>query len=343
MHNVIYTIMSDYFISIIVPVRNEENYISLCLDSLLSTNYNKSKIEILVVDGMSTDNSLQIIQGYTQKYNNVKLLINKKHTFPAAVNIGVRHSKGDVIMIAGAHATYPENHITECATYLYNLKADNIGGVLHTIGQNQDLIGKIIAATLTCPFGVGNSDFRTGTKSIIETDTVFGGFYKKDVFDRIGFFNENLISSSDMDFNVRLKKSGGRIFLIPEISVTYYTRSSFKKYILNNFRNGFWAIYPMRFVDYIPVSIRHFIPLVFFLGLIFGILIATLHPVLTYVYVFTLLLYFAMAIYFSTHYRKNGVLYVILMPMFFFLLHVSYGFGSFIALIKLIYHKYIKT
>jgi len=327
------------FVSIIIPTRNEESFIDNCLKSVLINDYCMDYIEILILDGMSRDHTLEIVNSYISEYPNIKVISNSGKIYPCAINLGVKKSKGDVILILGAHATYKSDYISKCVKYLIELDADNVGGVLKTVGLNTSIIGKAITIVLTSPFGVGNSTFRTGSDKIVEVDTVFGGCYKRNVFDRIGFFNENLISSSDMDFNTRLKKSGGKIYLVPEIIVTYYTRSAFMKFFINNIRNGYWAIYPMRFLDYIPVSLRHFIPLLFMIGVLGGILLSQVSILVFYLFVAVLSIYFVAALLASAKYFKKSIVNVFLLPFLFVVLHLSYGFGSLIALIKVLFSK----
>jgi len=324
-------------VTIIVPCKNEELFIDSCLNSVVKFDYPHSKLELFLVDGLSTDRTIDIANRYVEQYPFMKILTNEKIIFPAAINLALSKSEGDVVVILGAHAEYEPNYISKCVEYLNKLTADNVGGVLNTIGLNHSLISRAITYVLSSSFGVGNSTFRTGSEKIAEVDTVFGGCYRKSVFGRIGNFNENLISTSDMEFNKRLKKSGGKIYLVPEIITTYYTRTSFKKFIMNNFRNGFWAIYPLRFVDDIPVSLRHFIPLFFLLGIIGGVILSYVALVFLYILTATLTLYLLVSFIASLKFIKHGVIYILIIPFLFPLLHLSYGLGSFNALIKLLF------
>ncbi|MCK4344659.1 MAG: glycosyltransferase family 2 protein, partial [Bacteroidales bacterium] len=193
------------------------------------------------------------------------------------------------------------------------------------------------------PFGVGNSTFRTGSDKPIEVDTVFGGCYRRSVFEKIGFLNENLVSSSDIEFNIRLKRAGGKIFLFPDIIATYYTRTSFKKFVKNNFRNGFWAIYPLRFVNYMPVSFRHFIPLFFVLGILGLTFLSIFSSSFLIILLIVMSIYFFLGIFFSLKYVKGNLLNWFLPPVFFFLLHISYGIGSLYAFCAILFSNITKS
>lgn len=270
-------------VSIIIPCRNEEKFIGRCLESIVGQDYPRENLEVLVVDGMSEDGTRDIIEQFkTMKQSQrserlprsfqslamtLKLLDNPKKITPCAFNIGVKESRGDIVMIISAHAAYEKDCISKCIKYLKEYDADNVGGVMITLPRDDTFIGRAIAMVLSHRFGVGNSVFRVGSKKPRWVDTVFGGCYKKEVFEKIGLFNENLINSQDIEFNLRLKKAGGKILLHPDIVSYYYTRSDFKSFCKNNFRNGLWAILPFKFTKIIPVSLRHLVPLIFVLGL----------------------------------------------------------------------------
>ena len=328
--------MSLPTISVIVPCRNEKAFISACLKSLLDNTYPKIKTEILVIDGESNDGTLDILKDLAAKNPVVRVISNPKRIFPAAVNKGISNSTGEYIFIIGAHADYPEDYLSKCIEYSIKYDTDNIGGVLDTIPVEKGFTAEIITSVLSNPFGVGNSKFRTGTTGITETDTVFGGCYKRNVFDRWGLLNENLVSTSDYEFNRRIKKNGARIFLVPSIKATYYTRSSFLPFIRNNFRNGYWAIYPIAFTSHFPVSLRHLVPLFFTAG------IMTLTFLSFYIKEALLLLtgilsvYLIASLYFSFRNNGNNVIQSSCMPLFFLLLHLTYGTGSIAASFRLL-------
>ena len=332
--------MNKPFVSIIIPCRNEEKYISVCLDSLIENDYVKENSEILIIDGMSQDTTLKIIDSYIDRYNFIKVYQNPGKIFPSAVNIGVRASKGELIFIIGAHARYDREYISKCVEYSIKLEADNVGGILLTKSKNESYIGEIITFVLSSRFGVGNSTFRTGSERIMEVDTVFGGCYRRNVFDKIGFFNENLISTSDYEFNKRLKLNGGKIFIVPGIKTTYYTRATFKGFITNNLRNGYWAIYPLMHVNYFPVSIRHYVPFFFLLSLSGLFILSFFFHYLLSLLIGILILYFVLAI--CSSFKASKIKNIAVFPFIFFLLHITYGMGSCYALLKIIILKPFK-
>jgi glycosyltransferase involved in cell wall biosynthesis len=310
------------FVSIIIPCRNEEDFIAKCLDSILKNDYPKEKMEVLVVDGQSRDGTREIVEKFKIQNSEfkIRLLDNPKKITPTALNLGIKNAKGEIIIRMDAHATYEKDYISKCIKHLQNYKADNIGGAIKTIPSEDTLVARAIALSLSHPFGTGGSYFRTGVKEPREVDTVFGGCYRKEVFEKIGIFNENLERSQDIEFNLRLKKAGGKIFLVPEIVSYYYPKSSLKDFFLHSFKDGIWAIYPLKFTK-IPLCPRHYIPLFFVLTLPLSIWF-----------------YLPVTCYFSIKIslKKKNLSYFFVMPIVFASRHFGYGLGSILGLIKLL-------
>jgi len=329
------------FISIIIPCLNEKKFISKCLESILANNYPKNNLEVLVVDGGSEDGTKKIIEQYTKCYSLIRLLDNPKKITPVAFNMGIRSAKGDIIIIMSSHATYEKEYISKCVEYLQEFKADNVGGTMITCPRDNTFIGKAVAISLSHRFGVGNSVFRTGTKEPTWVDTVFGGCYKKEVFEKIGLFNENLVSTQDMEFNLRLKKEGGRVLFVPGIVSYYYTRSDFKSYCKNNFRNGLWAILPFKYSKIMPVSWRHLVPLAFVLSLLGSIALSVFSTIFLWSFFLILGVYFLSSVYFSISLSKkeNDLKFLFIMPLIFGSLHIGYGLGSLLGILKVIISK----
>lgn len=320
----------EAFVSIIIACRNEEKFIAGCLDSVLANDYPKKRLEILVVDGRSEDRTRAIVRKYEQRHRCVRLLDNPKRITPSAFNIGVRHACGEVIMILGSHAVYPRDYVSKCVRYLYEFDADNVGGVLQTRPRKSDAFGQAVTRALSHRFGVGNARFRTGTRAPEWVDTVFGGCYRREVFQRVGLFNEELVFSADMEFNRRLKRTGGRILLVPEIHATYFARQDFKSFLKHNLRNGFWVTYPFKFVRHMPISWRHLVPLAFVGSLLLSTLLAPFVKPLLFAALFILLSYVSANLYVSWRIalaeKRHGLVW--LLPVVFASIHFSYGLAS---------------
>ena len=340
-------------VSVIIPCRNEEKYIGHCLDSILGQDY--SKIEIVVVDGLSEDKTKEILAKYQQQHSFIGVFDNPKKTTPISLNIGIKNSGGEIVVFIGSHASYEKDYLSKCVKYLQDYKADNVGGRLITVPAENTVMAKAIAFVLSSFFGSGNSSFRTiGENKVLPNkerhgssfradlekpkwvDTVFGGCYRKKVFQKIGLFNEDLIRSQDMELNLRLKKSGGKILLAPDIVAYYYPKANFKDFFVHNFNDGIWALYPLKFVK-TPLKIRHYIPLIFVLSLITTGLLTIFLPVFIYLFLFIVCLYLLTTCYFSFKItiKEKDARYLFLMPAVFASRHIGYGLGSIWGLLKL--------
>ncbi len=306
-------------VSIIIPCRNEEKYIAKCLESVISQDYPKEKTEVLVVDGMSEDGTKDIIKSYTEKYPFFQLLENPKKFTPFALNIGLKKARGEIIVRMDAHAGYEKDYILKCVFHLTNSDADNVGGQIKTLPAKDTLEARAIAYSLSSPFGAA-SDFRIGSKEPKEVDTVFGGCFKKEIFQRVGLFNENLRRSQDMEFNLRIKKAGGKILLFPDIIVSYYPQATFENFFKHNLGDGIWSVYPLKFIK-TKFKLRHYIPLIFILTL----------PLSIWFYI-PLSLFFSLKIAI----KENDLRFLFLIPIAFFCRHFGYGLGSIFGLLKII-------
>jgi glycosyltransferase involved in cell wall biosynthesis len=327
-------------VSVIIPCKNEEKWIGKCIESVLKNDYPHELLELFVVDGLSTDKTVEIAKSYQEKFPFVKVLKNEKRIFPAAINLAYENSKGDAIIILGAHAEYSTNYISDNINALYSYQVDNVGGLVEQIWPVKNFAGDAITVVLSSKFGIGGATYRTGTDKPVLVTTVFGGCYRRDVFERIGLFNEKLISSSDMDFNTRLKKIGGKVLLIPNVKVLYhYAETNYQKFIKNNFRNGFSTLNPLKFINYIPVSLHQLIPLLFVTGIIGASILSFFSNYFLWLLIFVLGVYFFVAFYFSFKFINKGIQYFLALPFFFFSLHFSYGLGSLIALISVLSFK----
>jgi glycosyltransferase involved in cell wall biosynthesis len=229
-------------VTVIIPTRNEEQHIGRCLDSVLKNDYPRSRMEILIVDGMSEDRTREIIGEYAQKNDCIKLIDNPHLFTPHALNLGVRNARGEIVVTFGAHTTYSSNYLSTVVRYLKSGEADCVGSVAETRSEGGSLTGEAIATALSCSFGVGNSHMRTGVKTPRFVDTASCPGYRKEIFERIGLFDEELVRNQDDEFNSRLRKSGGKVLLVPDI-VSYYTsRNSIKKLSRMMYQYGYFKV-----------------------------------------------------------------------------------------------------
>lgn len=325
------------FISVVIPCRDECRFIERCLDSLVASNYPKHRFEVLVIDGMSDDGTRAVLDEYARRYAFISVFDNPKRITPAALNIGILRAKGDYVFWVGAHSMCDKQFFTLSVDASEEYGADNIGGVMVTLPQDDSLMARSIVACISHPFGVGNSHFRTRPNEPKWVDTVFGGCYRRQVFQKIGLFNERLRRGQDLEFNRRLSKAGGRTLLVPEVVNYYYARSTFGSFWKHNWTNGVWAILPFLHSPIRPVSARHLVPLVF-VTTILAMAVAALMSstgkwlllMATAPYVLVLLIASAAA---ARAQRDWLLLYT--MPVTFASLHVAYGLGSLMGLLEI--------
>ena len=324
-------------LSVICPIYNEEKYIVPFLDSVLQQDFSHDDMEVLLVDGMSRDRTRQVISQYIAKYPFLRLLDNPERTAPCAMNVGIKEAKGEVIIRLDAHALYPFNYFSTLVTRLYQLNADNIGCVLNTDVLNKTPKTLAIREVLSNRFGVGNSSFRTGVSSACEVDTVPFGCWRHEVFQKYGLYDKRLVRNQDIELNKRIKRGGGHIFIIPEISCTYLARETFKALAKNNYGNGKWNILTVYYTKYFgSLSIRHFIPLAFVLSLLLPVLLMPLNVWIGALSLMSLCAYLTALGGVSLAIWKEKRLNFFYLLMSFLTLHLSYGWGSLIGIFKVI-------
>ncbi len=327
----------SYFLSIISPIRNEEKYIDKCLDSLVNQDYDKKNYEILVVDGMSTDKTREIVKQFKSTYDNIKLFDNPNKTVPYALNIGIKNAIGNVIVRIDGHAVIEKDYLWQCVKYLESTGAECVGGVIESI--NETYIGKAIALAMSSPFGVGNARFRTsGEEGFV--DCLAFGAYRREVFDKIGNFDEEFVRCQDDEFNYRLRKFGGKIFLTPKIKSYYYPRSNLKKLWRQYFQYGFWKIRVLQ-KHFKTMQLRQFVPPAFVFSLLTTGVVGLFSTNIFWLFLSILLTYLVTCFTVSFKIGLNkGLEYIKILPLIFFILHVSYGVGFLFGLIKFL--KYWK-
>src|SRR5262249_4322481 len=221
------------YVTILMPIRNEERFIARSLGPVLSQTYSPDRIEVIVIDGMSTDGTRSVVHSMADEASrseahrsSVMILDNPSKTVPPALNIGVRRAKGDVIIRVDGHCEIPSDYVERCIEALDKTGADCVGGALVSCGETGT--ARAIAGAQSSPFGVGGATFRTGSKEGCDVDTLAFGAYRRDVFERLGLFDEEMVRNQDDEFNFRVRQSGGRIWLDPAINSRYYSRASLR-------------------------------------------------------------------------------------------------------------------
>ncbi|MBU4444536.1 MAG: glycosyltransferase family 2 protein [Candidatus Marinimicrobia bacterium] len=312
-------------VSVIIPCRNEESHIGNCLDTIISQEYPKELLEVIVVDGMSDDRTREILKIYMHSYPYIKLLDNLRKIVPSALNVGIKYSKSEVIVIMGAHTEYARDYISKCIEVLEQTGADNVGGAART--KAKGYIQNAVSIAFKTSFGVG------GAKSHYEenegyVDTVTYGCYHRKVFDKIGLFDEELVRNQDDEFNLRLTRSGGKIWQSPKIKSWYYPRASiialFKQYM----QYGYWKVRVIQ-KHKIPAAIRHIVPGTF-VGLITILIVFSPFSQLSLKILGGLLTFYLAASVAASFLSCKGPTkwkYIPVMPIIYFAYHFGYGYG----------------
>jgi succinoglycan biosynthesis protein ExoA len=314
-------------ISVIIPCRNEEGYIQETIERVVVQEGagERFTLEVLIVDGKSDDRTQEIIREKTAEYPALQLIINEKRTTPVAFNLGIARARGRYICILGAHAEIAPDYLLSCLTVIQQVEADNVGGPWRAKGYGH--LGEAIALAFQTPFAVGGAK---GHALDYEgyLDTVWGGFYRRDVFERIGPFDEELVRNQDDELNYRLIKAGGKIWQSPRIRYSYVCRNSLRQLFMQYYQYGYWKVRVIR-KHRLPASVRHLIPggfvgalLVLLLLSPFSAAAVRLGAVLFFLYVAANLCA-SLAVCFQTaHFR-----YLPVLPVIFGAFHFGYGYG----------------
>ncbi len=322
-------------VSVVMPVLNEGKYIKNCLDSVLSQDYSKENLEILLIDGMSEDGTGKIINEYASKYSFIKLLSNPKKTVQYALNIGIKNARGEYIVRMDAHASYANDYISQCIKYLKKTGAANVGGP--TIVEGKNPIQKIVAAAYNSPFALGGSrHYEENFEGY--ADTVAWGAFKKQTLTELGMYDERLPRSEDDDLNFRITKSGGKIFITPKIKSIYYPKDSFKKLFKQYFNYGLWKVAVIK-KHRKPSRLAHLVPMLFVAFiLIFGIL-SFVSKFFLFIFLSVMALYLILDFYFSfkNKYAKSTV-YKLGLMLVHPIIHFSYGLGFWIGIFRSCIH-----
>lgn len=311
-------------VSLLVAMKNEERFIISCLESLFNQDYPADKMQVLVMDGMSTDNSWPVTEEFIDGKSMFCLLRNPKGIQSAAWNLGIERSHGDILTIVSAHSVLSNDYVSKAIETLQRTGADLVGGTVRSISTSK--IGEAIAIAMSTPFGVGGARFRYTDKEE-ETDSVFMGFCRRSVYEKIGGYDEELVRNQDDEFSYRLKMTGGRIICNPEIKSYYYTRSSFRSLWKQYFQYGFWKVRVLQ-KHSSQMRLRQFVPTAFILALVVSIILAITLPWgwISTVFVFGIYLFSTLFASVKVSAEK-GWWCLPYLPVCFSTLHFSYGLG----------------
>ena len=326
-------------VSFVVIAYNEEKALPRLFEDVKAQTYPKDKIEIVLVDGTSKDGTKALMEEFAQEnteYLSVKVLDNPKKLLSAGWNVALKNITGEAVLRVDAHSHIPPEFIEKNVEVLKS--GENIcGGKVENYSLNNSKWGEAVNTAESSMFGGSFAKFRRGEEKGYVSTAAFAA-YKREVFEKVGYYNENLARTEDNEMHYRMRKAGYQFYYTPEISSARETRNSFNKLVKQKYGNGYWigltlGVCPKCF------SLYHLIPFLFVLGIlgtgllsVFGIW--QLAALMWGAYlVFNLLSTIACLV------TSKINLYLLLLPILFFILHLSYGIGTLIGILKMPFWK----
>ncbi len=317
--------------SIILPIKNEAEYIDQTLYSLKKQNLPIDSYEIIISDGGSTDGTLKIIDQYTDSLNMI-ILNNKKSIVSSGFNLGLNIALGEFIIRIDGHCVIPSDFIKRCRQIFKNKNVDIVGGIIETSAKNT--IGKSISIAQSSLFGIGNSEFRNSRLNNSRyVDTLAFGMHKREIFSELGGYDEEMVCNQDDEFNFRAIQNGKKIWLDPSIKTIYYSRTNYIQLFKQYFNYGFFKVRGIQKRKQI-FSIRHLVPSVFVIlsigTLLFGFCLNFQWLSFSILFPYLVLNLFSSILYS----QKNIQIFFIFIS--FWILHSGYGLGFIWGLIRLL-------
>ncbi len=324
------------FVSIVMPVRNEADFIVRSLSAVLHQDYPHDRLEVLIADGMSSDTTRALIAEQFAAVPDIAgcVIDNPGHIVPTGLNAALPHAKGSIIVRVDGHCEIAPDYVSRCVEWLTRAgdRCGCVGGVIETIGDSP--LSRTVALAMSSRFGVGDSTFRTGTDHPTEVDTVAFPAFRRSALDAAGLFDEELVRNQDDEYSYRLRALGYTILLVPDIHAVYYSRSSFRKLWWQYYQYGFWKV---RVMQKHPAQMRprQFIPPAFVAVLIGGALLMPFSRVIRALWLAVIGLYALATFGVSARMAaQHGREHLGRLPLAFFLLHAGYGAGFWVGLIK---------
>ena len=321
-------------VAIVIPTLNEERFICGVIESVISQSYPFCDIDLMIVDGGSTDKTCSIVNEFSAQYGNIRLINNPKRIQSAAFNIAVANSFAPIIIRMDAHALYDIDYVRRCVQRLQSVpNVGNVGGCWRVLPGADTFVGNANAILNQVRFGIGGASFRVGAEAG-DVDTVpFGAFYR-DVVDKVGYMREDLPRGEDNEYNSRIRKAGYRIFFDPAIICTYYARATLKASCWQMYKNGL-SIGNLLHIAPEAVGLRHLVPGIFVATLLLSIILSIFFQVFCMAFTIVLGFYLIADLIASlSASARFGFRYLIILPLLFFCIHISYGCGTIVGLLK---------
>lgn len=320
-------------VSVVVGLLNEEKFLPRLIEDFKKQTYNHNEIELIFIDGMSKDNSWKILEDFKNSnhdFYDVVLLKNPKVILSAGMNVGIKAARGECILKVDCHSHITDNFI-ENNVKIIEEGEDVCGGPRPNIIENADNFSKTLLLVEENMFGSGIADYRKKTTKKY-VSSVFQGMYKKSIFDKIGLLDEKVGRVEDNELHYRIRKNGYKIRYSNDILSYQYTRPTLKRMLKQKYSNGYWIgkvshVYPKAF------SIFHFVPLAFVLAIIFSLCMVPITSIFI-ILLSSVYFLFTILITIMTIINNKFNVTILLMPIILFLIHVYYGVGTLVGLIK---------
>lgn len=234
-------------VSIVVPCYNEQATIRQLLEAIFQQTFPRKDMEVVIADGFSKDGTREVIKSFQREHPDlsVRIVENSTRSIPSAVNFAIQASRGETVIRMDAHSQPYPDYVERCLSALDLGLGENVGGVWQIESGGKHWIAKSIAVAAAHPLGVGDAGYRIGTKASLVDTVPFGAFHRS-LLDRIGPFDESLLSNEDYEFNARIRQNGGRVWLDPEIVTVYYARSTLRELSRQYWRYGYWKFRMLR-------------------------------------------------------------------------------------------------
>lgn len=315
------------FVTVIMPIRDEADFIARSLGAVLAQDYPPERMEIIIADGMSSDDTRAEIARLAAQHPERAIMVidNPRQIVPTGMNLAQRMARGAIIVRVDGHCEIAPDYISQCVAHLQRGEADGVGGPIETVGQTPN--SQSIALAMSSWFGVGGSAFRTVKNRPLYADTVAFPAYRRDVVERVGAYDESLVRNQDDEYNYRLRKLGFRLLLTPKIRSRYYSRATLRKVWRQYYQYGF---YKVRVLQKHPrqMSLRQFVPPLFVAVLILGGLLAVFSPLVRLLWTLVVITYIAVNLSVSAALAaRHGWQHLLRLPLVFAALHLSYGLG----------------
>ena len=320
-------------VSVVVGLLNEEKFLSRLIEDFKKQTYNHNEIELIFIDGISKDNSWEILEDFKNSnhdFYDVVLLKNPKVILSAGMNVGIKAARGECILKVDCHSHITDNFI-ENNVKIIEEGEDVCGGPRPNIIENADNFSKTLLLVEENMFGSGIADYRKKTTKKY-VSSVFQGMYKKSIFDKIGLLDEKVGRVEDNELHYRIRKNGYKIRYSNDILSYQYTRPTLKRMLKQKYSNGYWIgkvshVYPKAF------SIFHFVPLAFVLAIIFSLCMIPITSIFI-ILLSSVYFLFTILITIMTIINNKFNVTILLMPIILFLIHVYYGVGTLVGLIR---------